>query len=113
MWVASWNEAYPNDNVTLTSQANGYKFSRSVNSTEGVNDKLYFPHSEKVGNCQGYMLASPHSYHQNFWAFVNYTGILGDCAYISEQTGVRPVVCLPQGTVLTYNKTNGMYDINQ
>lgn len=77
-----------------------------------MNNKLYFPKREIVENCMGYMLASPDSYHSNFWMMVRYDG-LGDCAYISEYVGIRPVVCLPKGSSLTYNKTNGMYDINQ
>lgn len=110
MWVASWNETYPSNSITLTVKNAGYEFSRSsVNNS----DKLYFPRSEKIGKCDGYMLASPHSYHQNFWSYVTYGGTFMRCAYTYETGAVRPVVCLPNGTTLTYDATTGMYNINQ
>ena len=136
MYIASWNDMYPNDKLECTPNASapdqttgGYKVcveggtpanyiaTDVMNVKEGFNNTLYYPHPDITDTgyygSKGYWLSSPNNAVGNYRIFViGCTGIIASCDFneLSHGYAVRPVVALKADARLT-DGTNG-YDYN-
>lgn len=108
MWVASWNaKGYSTLYCNNTSDY-GYFIGTSSEPTtsdqfvtneyvmnSGFSDALYFPHTNKVDNCNGYWLASTSSWWHTHLMYIFYDAhISGRRSYQDTGFAVRPVVRL-------------------
>lgn len=115
MYIASWNEKYPNNLLYCNnSTSTGYyvgevnnptSYNIDMSSKTGYSDTLYYPHTSAYNDCKGYWLASPsadynvrvddYSYIMTVLCDGNIYGWSNRSNY--HLIGVRPVVCLPSG----------------
>ena len=129
MFVASWNEKYPDDKiycnkdttkgyyVGLSTEPNSNCIDSSVmNQKEGYDDTLYYPYHVSVdsSSCYGYWLASPAS-HDDIIMIVGCNGAIGntgECYYDGvfgfDWFSLRPVVSLSPGVKGTATTTDGV-----
>ena len=113
MWMASWNQRYPNDKLywNVDENKSGYYVGTSENSQsgcitrevmnkkEGYKNKLYYPHTTTYQDCAKYWISSPtvvSSYicSINCYGAINYN--IGNyyTSYCDQDVALRPVVSL-------------------
>ena len=71
MFIASWNQKYSDSKLYYAiNEENDYLVGNTenpttaqvlMNTSEGYNDELYYPHQEDYHNCWGYWLVAPNS----------------------------------------------------
>ena len=140
MWCAAWNaylQAHPNENskeiTAETTNTNGYYVSSNTNAdktslymngtTSYQGDllttlesgySLFFPHTDKVGSCCGYWLASPGAKSISSILQVRCDhGSVGCEVVFSNFLGLRPVVCLNSGISATYDAGTKIYTLSK
>ena len=118
LFVDSWNKhtnrkKYP-ELTCLGYNDNGYyiglgegsstETTADVSSASGARDLLYFPHTEKFENCEGYWLVSPSAKSGNDIMTVECNGKISSRQYNSSDKllGFCPVVCLRKGNRVQY-----------
>ena len=88
MYVASWNNMYPDDQIITAQNSNGYMFGLNstpresdsdyyyvkMSSKEGYSNTLYYPQTSIISNNYGYWLAGLGSYNSDSFCNVNYNG---------------------------------------
>ena len=120
MFVASWNEKYPNEKLYLSVEEKGYRIGTSenpttyeveLNSMKGYDDKLYFPtkdiieegtHGSIDYKVTGYHLASPSWCQNSPYGKCSTTEILYESSgkikgtlYGTYGSALRPIVFIP------------------
>lgn len=127
MWIASWNDWYPEDPLSCnTSNSYGYYLSTGTNSgtseyisdtvmkkKEGYRNKMYYPYTGKNSDgCKGYWIVAPSAKYKYDLFGIECTGIIKYEEFYMEGLSIRPVICLNTNVDLTYNNVTGMWDIN-
>ena len=117
MWTASWNNRgyttlYCNNTNdfgyhigTSSSQGGGNQgLTNSYVSNSGYDNELYFLYQEGASDgCNGYWLASPQAISINHIFYVHWKGNIAGNEYITQNRGIRPVVCLNSEIEATWN----------
>ena len=122
MWVNSWNDKYPDQQIYLSNDINGvgYKIgnenSTDINLTidnnwEGRNDKMYFPQDNSVSKCEGYCIASPSSVGDKKLIRVDYKRTIGNTGSFVQHGSLRPVVCIPSNIKIFWNSSDKIWHI--
>lgn len=123
MWIASWNEKYPSDQlycnntntigyyVGTTNFPTSYSVSAKIMSQkEGYSDTLYYPHKSSYNSSTGGWFASPAAYGNNQLMAMDCYGNLGCGTYSYKNFSVRPVVRLKSEIQATKN-ASGVWEI--
>ena len=122
MWVNSWNDKYPEQQIYLSNDINGigYKIGTENNTDNsftinnnwaGRNDKMYFPHDGVVSKCEGYCIASPSSVGDTKLIRVNYQKTIGNTGSLGKHGSLRPVVCIPSSVKIFWNSNEKTWGI--
>ena len=126
MWMASWNEIYPDDMlycnnadetgyyVGTTDTPTSYTIISSVMSTKaGYNNTLFYPHKTydnldgtDAGDCYGYWLASPSASNTSSVLYVFCGSGVANQPYNYNAVAVRPIVCLKSETLGSQDLNN-------
>lgn len=127
MWVASWNDWYPEDPLSCnTSNSYGYYLGIGTNSgtstyisdtdmkkKEGYRNRMYYPYTGKTSDgCKGYWVVAPSAMYKYDLFGVECAGYIKPEEFYMEGLSIRPVICLTTNVDLTYNNVTGMWDIN-
>ncbi len=114
MWIASWNQRYPNDKlyckeskdiynpgyyVGIDSNQSTFGINYQVmNKKEGYNNSsLYYPRKEIIKSCEYYWIASPGAGYEGNVISVHYNGELTENYYSHSYLSIRPIVSLKSG----------------
>ena len=116
MFIASWNDYYPNAPISYYAKTNvGYQLASNTKITLkyiGNNEnQLYYPHSTAISSCDGYFLAAPSSNGNDAILAIDCTGNLKIESSCHQTKGFRPVVCI-SSDLLEYNSSTSSWDIN-
>lgn len=122
MWVNSWNDKYPDQQIYLSNDINGIGYNiGSNNNTDvsytidnswtGFNDKMYFPHDASVSKCEGYCIASPSSVSNKKLIRVDYNRTIGNPGNLVQHGSLRPVVCIPSSFKIFWNSNDKIWHI--
>ena len=114
LYVNSWNTKYPQDRIytaQTTSAMNDGLYghylgltenptsthisSETMQTRDGYNNELYYPHQSNIDNCNGYWLASPSANSELHVINVDYRGQVSFDNFGSYGVAFRPVISLP------------------
>lgn len=107
LWINAWNQLYPS-NMLYTkyySENGGYYIGKTddpksssnveMQSSEGYNNKLFYPNTTGENDVYAYWLATPSSYGNKL---IMYDGAIYADIYRGTVSGFRPVICLKSYT---------------
>lgn len=122
MWIASWNDLYPEDMIRCDENDNngynvelvGTSYVNTIPLGRGgmYNNRLYFPYKSNQGLTNGYYIAAPGGGSTRGMACLRASGNMAMAGNIanSNELALRPVVCIPSD-LLEYDSTTESWNI--
>ena len=132
MWIKSWNEKHgnlsddenkieieyncSNNGIGYLVRSEGGEWNYGINlsgNSNGVEDKMYFPHTSNYNECYGYWLISPSAQGYNSIIDIGYDGEMSIAGCGNWSFGIRPVVCLPSDITAEWNEEKNIWELKK